>query len=283
MLSKKYGMILSMIIVVLVVLGLALGSFTNAAVWRIHEQTKQRKNKKLSILHGRSMCPNCKHTLEAKDLIPVLSWLGLRGKCRYCGKPISWQYPLVELLMAVLFVSSYLLWPYGLALVGNKLIFGFWLLILVFFMILLIYDLKWMLLPNRVVYPLIMLAGIEVITISVLSRSPTPAIAGFWGVLCLFGLFYVLFQISKGKWIGGGDVKLAIALGLIVGGPIPAFLVLFIASLLGVIVSIPLLVQGKRGYSSRVPFGPFLIVATILVYIFGGMFVKWYLLHVIGG
>src|SRR3989344_6490262 len=125
-----------MIVAILIVLGLAFGSFVNALVWRLHEQEERAKSKEqrrkkgkakntaklsshtsvlsskdLSILKGRSMCPSCKHGLAAKDLVPVLSWLTLRGKCRYCHKPISIQYPLVELITATLFVISYLLWP----------------------------------------------------------------------------------------------------------------------------------------------------------------------------
>jgi len=108
-----------MIIAVLVVFGLALGSFVNALVWRVREQTKEGSKKKpdskylkkLSVSKGRSMCPNCHHELTAKDLLPVISWLGLKGKCRYCRKSISAQYPLVELATAGLFAASYLLWP----------------------------------------------------------------------------------------------------------------------------------------------------------------------------
>src|SRR5882762_114793 len=108
-----------MIIVVLAILGLCFGSFVNAAVWRIYaqEQVKSKKlqvkkSTNLSIVNGRSVCPHCEHELAAKDLMPVFSWLSLGGKCRYCKKPISRQYPLVELLTAVLFVFSYLYWPF---------------------------------------------------------------------------------------------------------------------------------------------------------------------------
>src|SRR5476651_645529 len=136
-----------MIIVVLVVFGLCLGSFVNALVWRLHEQDKKQA-KNLSILNGRSMCPNCKHELAAKDLVPVLSWLSLRGKCRYCGKPISVQYPLVEMVTSGLFVASYLWWPEVLH--GAQVAaFGLWLALLVGLMALLVYDLRWFLLPNR--------------------------------------------------------------------------------------------------------------------------------------
>src|SRR5690606_15326595 len=104
-----------MVIIVLALLGLIFGSFVNALVYRLHEQSaqgkKQRtkgkvKNKQLSISKGRSICVHCKHELAWYDLIPVLSWLLLRGKCRYCHKPISRQYPVVELVTAAIFALS---------------------------------------------------------------------------------------------------------------------------------------------------------------------------------
>src|SRR5262245_41082320 len=105
-------------VLILTVFGLCWGSFVNAFVWRLHElETNKRlsksQKKKLSILHGRSMCPDCHNELAWYDLLPVVSWLSLKGKCRYCGKPISWQYPFVEALTAALFVLSYVFWPYG--------------------------------------------------------------------------------------------------------------------------------------------------------------------------
>jgi prepilin signal peptidase PulO-like enzyme (type II secretory pathway) len=272
------------IIFVLILLGLAWGSFVNAFVWRLHEQqksTKKKAHKDLSILKGRSMCPDCRHTLATKDLVPVLSWLSLGGKCRYCRKPISAQYPAVELLTAALFVLSYLFWPYGFLTAGIVQLV-IWLATLVVFMILFVYDLRWMILPNKVVYPLIGLTVINVGLQVVLTSNLGLLVQAFWGVICLAGLFYALFQISGGKWIGGGDVKLAIALGLLVGGPVKALLLIFIASLLGVIITLPLLVQGKKSYTSRIPFGPFLIAASIIVYIFGNSLINIYLKHILG-
>src|SRR5579871_5847178 len=116
-----------MLIFILIVVGLAAGSFVNALVWRVHEQSKKKKSAELSILKGRSMCPRCKHELAASDLIPVLSWLWLRGKCRYCQKPISPQYPVVELAVALVFVSSYFWWPGNLTDDGQKTLFTTWL------------------------------------------------------------------------------------------------------------------------------------------------------------
>ncbi len=267
-----------MIIAILTLLGLCLGSFTNAFVWRLHEQSKKgaKKNKDLSITKGRSMCPNCKHALGLADLIPVLSWLSLRGKCRYCHKPISIQYPLVELLMALLFVVSYMWWPYGFELAGIVQ-YIFWLPSLVILMSLLIYDLKWMLLPNRLVWPFVWFTAVNAGLQIILRHDINLIFQAFWGVVCLAGLFYVIFQLSKGRWIGGGDVKLAIALGLLVGGPLKAFLLLFVASVIGVLVTIPLLAKKQKKMTSQIPFGPFLIIGTFVVYLFGSSIVSWYL------
>lgn len=264
-----------MIILILVLLGLCFGSFAGATIWRIHEQEKRKNtSKKLSILHGRSMCESCKHELATKDLIPLISWLSLGGKCRYCKAKISYQAPLIELTMVALFVGSYVFWPTNFDSTG-KMQFGFWLSFLVFFVILAIYDLCWMELPNRLVYPLTVLATIYVLITSVLTGSFEPIVAGIWGVLISSGLFYVLFQLSDGKWIGGGDVKLGVAIGLIIGGPLQSILMLFIASLLGSIISIPLLLMGS-GRQKKIPFGPFLILATIIVYLFGLSITDWY-------
>src|SRR4051812_9838145 len=103
-------------ILMLGVLGLILGSFTNALVWRLHEQQKETKKQKaknkkeLSILHGRSMCTHCHHKLAWQDLVPLFSWLWLRGRCRYCHQKID-DNPLVEALLGLVFIISYIYWP----------------------------------------------------------------------------------------------------------------------------------------------------------------------------
>lgn len=256
-----------MIVLIIVILGLCLGSFVNAFVWRIHE--------KKNWATGRSICVHCKQVLAWYDLIPVVSWGLLKGRCRYCNKLISWQYPLVELLGALLFVTSYLYWPYGWSVYG-MLMFGIWLAICVILLTLTVYDIRWMLLPNKLVLVFGLLAGSSLLVNLLESKDFNVLISAFWGVVCLFGLFYVLFQISGGRWIGGGDVKLAAGIGILVGGPLMSILVLFIASCLGTIVSLPLMAIHKKKVSSKIPFGPFLIVATIVVYIFGTTIINWY-------
>ncbi len=268
-----------MIIVALVVFGLVFGSFVNALVWRVHEQDKKGSKASkldLSIGKGRSMCPNCHHQLQGKDLIPVLSWLSLRGKCRYCHKAISVQYPMVELATAGLFVGSYIWWPVAFNATQSYL-FVIWLLIIVGLVALTVYDLRWYLLPNRIMTPIAWLAALYAgISIATANRPVTALINTALAVLIGGGIFYVLFQLSGGKWIGGGDVKLGWLLGLIAGTPSRALLFIFIASIAGTLVSLPLLATKRLKKSQVIPFGPFLILGLIVTQLFGSAILDWY-------
>jgi leader peptidase (prepilin peptidase)/N-methyltransferase len=255
-----------------------------ALVWRLHEQAVlegekgkavEKRLRDLSISKGRSMCPHCEHTLAAKDLVPVLSWLWLRGKCRYCHGPISWQEPTVELVTGALFVASYLAWPMMFQDVW-LMQFVVWLACLVGFVALAVYDLHWYELPDKIVFPLIGLALADVIASAVWEKSFSILWQSCAAALLIFGLFWVLYQASRGAWIGGGDVKLAIVLGMLVGTPLRACLVIFFASLIGTIVSLPMLAKGKQGLMARVPFGPYLLVATMVVMLYGASIVSWY-------
>lgn len=285
-----------MIIAILALMGLIFGSFVNAFVWRLHEQeqilekksklkgkaaAKQRKAldaqlASLSITKGRSMCSNCKHELATKDLVPVFSWLYLRGKCRYCQAPIP-DSPLVELVTAGLFAISYLYWPASLDTPLGKLIFALWLVFVVMFVALAVYDLRWFLLPDRVVFPLIGLAVATVLLVAAQAGDIRVVRDAFAGALVITGTFWLLFQISAGKWIGGGDVKLAVVLGLLAGTPLKALLVLFFSSIIGTICSIPLLLQGKKAMKLKVPYGPFLLAATVIVVLYGQAILDWYM------
>lgn len=284
-----------MIILLLVCLGLVLGSFANATIWRLYQQDAQltgraRKGKKVrgieagrkpedfSILTGRSMCTHCGHQLAVMDLIPVFSYLWLRGRCRYCGKPIE-DTPLIELIVPVLFVLSYMWWPYSFSTtwsVGNT-GFYFWLIFLVGFVILSMYDLRWFLLPDRVLLSLFVLGLAQLaLQVFIFQGGLTVVLDAMWGVICIAGVFWLLHLVSHGSWIGFGDVKLGVVLGLLVGGPINALLVIFIASLLGSLAALPLVIKGKAHATTPVPFGPFLMIATVIVVLFGASISTWY-------
>jgi leader peptidase (prepilin peptidase)/N-methyltransferase len=255
-----------MIVLLLIALGLILGSFVNALVWRLHEGR--------DWVNDRSECTHCHHKLAAADLIPVFSWVMLGGKCRYCHEKIE-DSPLVELALPALFVLSFYFWP--VVLEGSGMFeFVAWLIFLTGFLALTVYDLRWYLLPNKVVFPLVVLAATQVVAVALYERDWHVLVDGVAGALVVSGIFYVLFHVSNEKWIGGGDVKLGLVLGLLAGGLIEGFLLLFIASLAGLLAAIPPLVQGKAHRKMQLPFGPFLIIGLIVVKLFGVDIIDWY-------
>jgi prepilin signal peptidase PulO-like enzyme (type II secretory pathway) len=251
-------------------IGLALGSFVGAFTWRLHE------NK--DFVSDRSECEHCHHKLGVLDLVPLLSWITLGGKCRYCRASIGRSAPLLELAMAALFVGSYLVWPLPFDTWQAYVSFGLWLVYLVGLMALLVYDLRWMLLPNVVIFPLIGAAVLE----SVVRYSLTgEGAVGYltttvYGILVLGGLYWALYTFSKGKWIGYGDVKLGVFMGIALGFQ-RSLLALFLANIVGFVVLLPGLMTGKLTRHSRVPFGPFMIIAFMLAFLFGDSIIDWYL------
>jgi len=291
-----------MIIVFMFIFGLAIGSFISASVWRFHElENRQqkiddkrqirddRKGKKkytsnpqllspsshdLSIVKGRSMCEHCGHTLAPKDLIPLVSWLSLGGKCRYCKAKLSWEYPAMEVVTAMLFVASYLSLDFSDTF--GYVSFGFWLVFLSGLIFLALYDLKWLLLPNRVVYP--MIAGATVfLAISILffDGGVDALKDSLFGLLFVGGIFYALFAVSKGKWIGGGDVKLGVFIGIFLGLS-RSILTFILAFNVAAIIIIPLLLIGVVKRKTPIPFGPFLILATVISTLYGYGIIQWY-------
>lgn len=257
------------IIIALGLLGVCLGSFANAAIWRL----KVKKD----IVRDRSECTHCHHKLAPIDLIPVISWLMLRGRCRYCHKKIE-DSPLVELAVAAYFVSSYLLWP--VALNTNYAVFDFalWLVYGVGLAILFTYDLKWYLLPDKVVWPLVGIGAIDFIArVLYLGYSPVQiAVELGLSLVVVAGFYYVLHILSRGKWVGLGDVKLGIFIGLALGWQ-AALVSLFLANVIGCLVVIPGLLLGKLRRNSQVPFGPFLIAGFVIAGLYGQQLLDWYL------
>jgi prepilin signal peptidase PulO-like enzyme (type II secretory pathway) len=257
-----------MIVLLLVVFGLIFGSFINALVWRLHAGR--------NWVSERSECLQCHHQLAAIDLVPVFSWLYLRGKCRYCKKSIP-DSPIVELALPLLFVSSYLLWSAPFT--GRGLFdFVFWLIFLVGFLALAVYDSKWFLLPDVIVFPLISLAVLQLAGDWLLFDQSWQTLTGPGiGALIISGTFFGLHYFSKGRWIGFGDVKLGIILGLLAGGALKGLAVLLAASLIGTLVALPMVVQGKANRKSHLPFGPLLIAGIIIVQFFGTSLIDWYI------
>jgi len=252
-----------MIYGILAVLGLVFGSFVTALTWRLHE--------KQNFVTGRSQCENCSHTLAALDLVPVMSWVVLRGCCRYCRAPISWQNPVIEASLAIMFVLSYVAWPFALHTWQAWGSFGLWLLYLVLLATLFVYDLRWMVLPDALVLLLIVPGFVDVaLRLSAVGNLTLVAYAQqvLLGGSALGGIYLLLHIISKGRWIGLGDGKLGLFMGMILGWE-HALFVLFFANVILLAAVMPARVTGRFSAKSRVPFGPCLIIAFVLTSLFG--------------
>lgn len=255
-------------IIILFILGLCFGSFVNALVWRLH--------KKRNFVSERSECVHCHHVLAWNDLIPVLSWLTLRGRCRYCKKKID-DSPVTEMGVALVFVLSYVLWPFGFATVG-LILFTLWLVSVVLLAALFLYDLKWMLLPDKLNFPLIGIGAVWAIIFHaffVQNSLGVGLLESALGVASVAGLYGFLYMLSKGAWVGFGDVKLGIFMGLILGWQ-EGLLAVLLANTIAFLFIFPGLLTNKISRTSKIPFGPFLILATVISLLLGGYIIKWY-------
>lgn len=282
---------------VLVLFGAAFGSFAGAMVWRLRareladdkaagEKIDTQEYKRLkplikqSFWKGRSLDLDTGKELAWYELIPVASWLFLRGRSRYTGKPIGKFELIIELMMIAFFAGSYMFWPYALDTWQAISFFGLWLTAGVAMAILFVYDLRWFLLPDRIVFPLIAVGiGMFGIRLSMTSASGTGEgiLSTALAVVILAGLYFSLHGISKGKWVGLGDAKLGIFLGLALGTWPLALLCLFLANFIGCLYVMPAMMMGKVTRSSRVPFGPFLILGFVVTMLFGQRILDWYM------
>jgi leader peptidase (prepilin peptidase)/N-methyltransferase len=266
MMSPSSGVILIAAILV-GVLGLAIGSFLNVVIWRIPNGG--------SLRTPPSACPKCGHPIRARDNIPVLSWLILRGKCRDCGEPISVRYPLVELGTALAFVGIVLwagLQPAGLWLLPAYLYFA------AVSIALALIDLDTRTLPNRIVVPSI---AIMAILLAVPSMVTGDWFALLWAAVsgaALF-VFYLLLVIIYPSGMGFGDVKLAAVVGLALGylGWGSLIVGAFAAFLLGGVFSIVLLAIGRATRKTGIPFGPWMLLGAWVGIVFGREISQGYL------
>ncbi len=249
--------------IAILILGLLIGSFLNSVIWRI--------SVKKSIADGRSICPKCKHELGVKDLIPVFSFVFLKGKCRYCKKGISWQYPLVELATGLIFFAISIFF------FNNFPLMMFLLVISGCLIVIFVYDLKHFIIPDIVLVPAVVWSLIYRISeIIFITKDYSQFIYFLLAIIIPCGFFLALYLLSKGTWIGFGDVKLGILLGLILGWP-NILMGLFLSYLIGGIIGTGLIILKKKKIKSEVPFAPFLITGTMIAVFFGNRIIDWYL------
>lgn len=235
-----------MIIIEMLVLiiGICIGSFLNICI--------DRMPKNQSIAFSSFRCQTCQHSLMGIDLIPILSYLGLKGKCRYCEKKISLQYPIIELLNGVLYVGLYLQYSltpifFALAILGSLLL------------VITIIDLKCQIIPDELI-----IFGLAVcIPFHITSVYGITFLNGIGGFLIGGGIFLAIALVTNGA-MGGGDIKLMAMLGLWFG--ITNILIItMLAFFIGAIISILLLIFKIKNRKDMIPFGPFIALATIIV------------------
>lgn len=249
--------------------GLIVGSFLNVLIYRL-------ENKKRKSLRGRSFCPHCEEKITWHDNIPVISWLILRGKCRDCKKKISIQYPLVELATGLVFLAFGLLNYESVSLgMVNIVNLVFWLFFAACLMIIFVYDLKHQIIPDEIIYSLLAVGLLFVGINSFVVMDYKYLIDHLASGLLAGGFFFFLAAVSKGKWMGGGDIKLAAFMGLVLGWQ-GVLIALYIAFILGAIVGIFAILMKERKLGSKIPFGPFLITGTFVSLIFSKQIISFY-------
>ncbi len=236
-----------MVSLLVFIYGLLIGSFLNVVIYRLPE------NK--SIVFPGSHCFNCNTRLKVVDLIPVLSWVFTKGKCRYCGEKVSWQYPLVELITAILFLLLFLNF-------GFSVRFFILLLLISVLIVCSVIDLKYKIIPNKITYPSIIIALI----LSFILNHIT-FISSFIGILIPGGLL-LLLALLYGKGLGMGDVKLVAVIGAVLGWQF-TLLGIFIGSFFGAIIGITLMITGVIDRRTRIPFGPLISIGIIISIFYG--------------
>lgn len=279
---------------ILVVFGLIFGSFVGAQVWRLRarrleraklvgsEYDKKEYKRLTPLLHSglrsdRSRCLSCGHELAAGDLIPLVSWLSTGGRCRYCRARIGAFEPLMELGMAAAMVLVYGLWPYSLTTPAGVAQLIVWLIALIPLGVLFAYDLKWFQLPESLTLPVIVLGAVVAVLHIILAANHGAALVSTLGsVVILSGVYFVLWLVSRGRWIGDGDVVLGLGLALLLSDWELSFIALFAANFLGCLIVIPGLARKKISRTTEVQFGPLLIVGAIIALLWGHGIIDWY-------
>lgn len=308
----------SVVTVGLFVLGAILGSFAGAQVWRLrarqlhedsqylkrlqanksrteaetleykelHSSRQARKSElaRLSPLLAetaktdRSRCLSCQHRLEWYDLLPVISWISARGRCRYCGQYIGRFELVTEAGLGLFWALSFALWPLPIDSVLGIAIFTLWLVASVPLAILFAYDFKWYLLPDVPMIAFIgtstVYAGLALVLTGITVASLMSLLAA---IAAIGGLYWLLHIVSRGRWVGYGDATLGVGLGLLLGQWPLAVLAVILANGIGTLLVLPALLLGKLDRQSHIPFGPLLIVGTVVAFFVGQPMIDWYL------
>ncbi len=269
----------TIISILIFILGASIGSFLSVAIYRTHKSKK-------GIILSRSICPSCKKTIKWQHLIPIFSWIFLRGKCGYCRKKISAHYLLLELLTGTLFLITFLKFNFIEIIPStvdesilsyqiyfeNLTLFVFYAVIFSFLSIIFFYDTLYQEIPDRFSMPAI--AIIIVANLFIIESLEITDMA--LGGAIIFSFFYLQYLISKGAWIGGGDLRMGVLMGVLLGFS-KGLIALVLSYFTGFIFAIYLLLKGSAGRKTKIAFGPFLIIGIIVTIFYGTELLDWYL------
>ncbi len=240
-------------------LGLQVGSFLNVVIFRTHRET--------SPWFGRSQCLQCGHALSWHELFPLASFLWLRGKCRHCAARLSWQYPLVEALTA--FVFTILAIHFGLTW------WTLWAWVIASIMIAIaVYDALWSLLPDSFSLSLALVGG------GFAYAAGFPVIDVLLGLAAGASFFTLQYVLSRGRWVGSGDILLGGALGILLGWRMLG-LSLLLAYFIGAVAASFLLLLRRQKVQGAIAFGPYLVIGAFVAWLWGEHIVEWYFNHAI--
>ncbi len=237
-----------------IILGGLWGSFANVCIYRLPLDK--------GVVSGRSYCPKCNNQISWKDNIPILSYFLLSGKCRKCKKKISTQYVLVEFLSILFFTIIYFL--YGITLTTLLLIILSLSFIIIFFI-----DLKHFIIPNEITFSMMALGFIKSFDPNLNSLFPNyinSLIGGLLGFGIIWSIIYFYKQVRKKEGMGLGDAKLFAVIGFWFGWIAIPFII-FLSSVIALLSVVPSLLKNSKSMSSQIPFGPYIIIGT-LVYLF---------------
>ncbi len=252
----------AVLIVLASLLGLFVGSFLNVVIYRVPRGE--------SVVRPRSRCPGCGTQLAEYDNVPILSWLLLRGRCRTCGQPISVRYPLVEALTAVVFglTAWHFGWTWVLPAFGYLAAVGIALAAI---------DIDTQRLPDRIVLPSYPVAAVLLAGAAALEHDWHAAVRVAVAGAALWA-FYLVLRLVYPKGMGWGDVKLAGVLGMYLGwlGWGPLVVGGFLGFLLGGLLGAALMLAGRAGRKTKIPYGPYMIAGTFLAVFWGQRIADWY-------
>lgn len=261
---------MAMVYVVLFLFGTTVGSFLNVVVYRLG--TGERIGK------ARSRCFSCGTTLQWYELIPLVSFLLQKGKCRYCGSKISIQYPIVEFVTGVVFLLVFNRLETDVSRISYLVFDVHWIMLLLalFIFSLLIaisvYDFRHKIIPNQLVYLFIGTSlFMNILDVFVQDTKYEIRDTIFLYILAgfaTFAFFASLWFFSKGKWMGFGDAKLALGIGFLLG-PALTFIAVVLSFWIGTLIAVPLAYATGRGFKTQVPFGPFLAVGALTSWLYG--------------